>query len=119
MQEMIRHKIVSGLADHVILQDVLVSDFKSLEEMVMFVEGRESGKNGLQLLAGTNVRELDSQPTGRNIGGKSGATLLQCSQKFFEDLGFDRKFLGLTLLDLSLAMSPRSDIQFRAETFCL
>ena len=53
------------------------------------------------------------------IGGKCGATRLQCSQKFFEDLGFGRKFLGQTLLDLSLAKSPRSDIQFRAEAFCL
>ena len=53
------------------------------------------------------------------IGGKSGATRLQCSQKIFEDLGFGRKFLGQTLLDLSLAMSPRSDNQFWAETFCL
>ena len=42
-----------------------------------------------------------------------------CSQKFFEDLGFGRKFLGQTLLDLSIALSPRSENQFQAETFCL
>ena len=53
------------------------------------------------------------------IGAKSGATRLQCSQKFFEDLGFGRKFLGQTLLDLSLAMSLKSDNQFLAETLCL
>ena len=56
---------------------------------------------------------------GMTIGGKSGATRLQCSQKFFEDLVFGRKFLGQTLLDLNLAMSPRSDNKFLAETFCL
>ena len=54
-----------------------------------------------------------------NIGTNSGATRLHCSQKFFEDLGFGRKFSGQTLLDLSLAMSPRSHNQFGAETFCL
>ena len=53
------------------------------------------------------------------MGGKSGATRLQCSQKFFVDLVFGRKVLGQTLLDLNLAMNPRSDNQFLAETFCL
>ena len=50
MEEMIRHKILTGLADINILQDVLAADLK---ETVVFVEGKEIGKNGQQSLAST------------------------------------------------------------------
>ena len=61
MEEMIRHKVVTGLVDPDILQDVLASDLKSLEETVVFVEGKESGKKGQQSLAGANVNKIHSQ----------------------------------------------------------
>ena len=37
-----------------------------------------------------------SHETHLTIGGKSGATWLQCSQKHFEDQGFGIKFRGQT-----------------------
>ena len=39
MDEMISHKVVAGLADSDILQDVLSADLKELEKTVVFVEG--------------------------------------------------------------------------------
>ena len=42
------------------------------------------------------------------IGGKSGATRLQCSQKYFQDQKFSRNFLDQRLMKLSLAMSSRA-----------
>ena len=53
------------------------------------------------------------------IGGKSGATRLHCSQKFFEDLGFGRKFLWQKPLGLSLVVSPVFSNHYLADTFCL
>ena len=42
MEEMICHKIITGLADADIQQDVLAADLKELEKTVVFVEGKES-----------------------------------------------------------------------------
>ena len=43
MEEMIQHKVVTGLVDPDILQDVLASDLKSLEETVVFVDSPAPG----------------------------------------------------------------------------
>ena len=63
MEEMIRHKIVTGLADADILQDVLSADLKGLEQTVVFVEGKESGKKGQQSLASpAGINKVSSTP---------------------------------------------------------
>ena len=86
--KMICHKIVTGLADADILQDVLSADLKGLEQTVVFVEGKESGKKGQQSLAspaGINkvtsaplttsqercrfCRDLDTEPTLGRLSG--------------------------------------------------
>ena len=62
MEEMIRHKVVAGLADADILQDVLSADLKNLEKTVVFVEGKESGKKGQQSLtsAASGISKITS-----------------------------------------------------------
>ena len=62
MEEMIRHKVVAGLADADILQDVLSADLKDLEKTVVFVEGKESGKKGQQSLtsAASGISKITS-----------------------------------------------------------
>ena len=63
MEEMIRHKIITGLADADILQDVLAADLKGLEQTVVFVEGKESGKKGQQSLASpAGVNKISTAP---------------------------------------------------------
>ena len=58
MEEMIRHKVVTGLADPDILQDILASEKKTLEETVLFVEGKESGKQNKSHLTTSNLRSV-------------------------------------------------------------
>ena len=64
MEEMIRHKVVAGLADADILQDVLSADLKELEQTVVFVEGKESGKKGQQSLTSSagGINKITSTP---------------------------------------------------------
>ena len=64
MEEMIRHKVVAGLADPDILQDVLSADLKELEKTVVFVEGKESGKKGQQSLTNSagGISKITSTP---------------------------------------------------------
>ena len=63
MDEMLRHKVVAGLADMDILQDVLSADLKDLEKTVVFVEGKESGKKSQQSLSGTvGINKITSTP---------------------------------------------------------
>ena len=65
MDEMIRHKVVAGLADMDILQDVLSADLKDLEKTVVFVEGKESGKKSQQSLSSTvAISKITSTPVG-------------------------------------------------------
>ena len=53
---MIRHKIVTGLDDKDILQDmILTADKKELEKLVVFIEGKECGKKGQKSLTGAGV----------------------------------------------------------------
>ena len=53
--KMIRHKLVTGLEDKDILQDLLTANKEELEKMVAFVEGKESSKNGRKSLAGAQT----------------------------------------------------------------
>ena len=63
MEEMIRHKVVAGLSDADILQDVLSADLKGLEQTVVFVEGKESGKKGQQSLTSpAGISKITSAP---------------------------------------------------------
>ena len=52
MDEMLRHKVITGLADQDILQDVLAADKKTLPDTIAFIEGKEGGKQSQQSLAG-------------------------------------------------------------------
>ena len=47
MDEMSRHKLITGLADQDIFQDVLAADKKSLFATISFVEGKEGGKSAV------------------------------------------------------------------------
>ena len=69
--EMIRMKIITGLADPDILQDVLAADKKSLEDTIAFVEGKEGGKKSQMLLCNKTVINNIAEEKGYREKGDS------------------------------------------------
>ena len=70
VDEMVKYKIVTGLDDLDIMQDVLAADKKRLDEVVTFIEGKESGKKGQKYLAGgAAVSKVSQIPPSTSGGG--------------------------------------------------
>ena len=70
VDEMVKYKIVTGLDDLDIMQDVLAADKKRLDEVVTFIEGKESGKKGQKYLAGgAAVSKVSQIPPSASGGG--------------------------------------------------
>ena len=72
MDDVIRHKLVTGLADADIMQDVLASEIKPLEDTIVFIEGKEGGKKSQQSLSGggsvNKISEDDEESACRYCG---------------------------------------------------
>ena len=70
-KEMVKHQIVRGLADSDIKDLVLSEADKPLEDLIKFIEGKESGKRSGKLLSNpVKINRLQATPSGTSVDSK-------------------------------------------------
>merc|ERR1712218_572871 len=70
---MITDQIIRGLYNQEILKDVLSSKKMNMDDLLVFVEGRESGSESQGILAGPSVTAaVDHNGSGGGDGGRRG-----------------------------------------------